>query len=120
MWASDNNHGAWFYGSTIRDTIPGNATIGSIEIFLPAYYQFGANPNFRTHTHATKPGGAPSYTATTIALPTRSGWVKLPNSVGDFLKDNPGGTGMRQGGYTKYRGTQTDTQSGDLRITFNS
>lgn len=119
VWASDNNHGAWFYGSKIKDTIPDTATISKVEIYLPAYSTFGDPPNFRTHTHATRPAGAPSYTATVTALSSaRSGWVSLPTSVGDFLKANTGGTGMRQGGYTKYRGTQTDAQSGALRITY--
>lgn len=121
VWASDNNHGAWFYGSKIRDSIPDSAAIVSVEIYLPAYYQFGDPPNFRMHSHDGKPGGAPAYTAPVIALSgARSGWVGLPTSVGDFLKANVGGTGMRQGGYTKYRGTQSDAQSGALRITFDS
>lgn len=120
VWASDNNHGAWFYGSKVKDTIPDTATIGKVEIFLPAYYQFGDPPNFRTHTHASKPGGAPSYTATVTPLSSRSGWVTLPTSVGDFLKANTGGTGFRQGGFTKFRGTQTDAQSGALRITYTT
>lgn len=121
VWASDNNHGAWFYGSKVRDSIPDSASIVSTEIYLPAYYQYGASPNFRTHTNDTKPGGAPSYTATVVALnAARSGWVSLPNTVGDFLKANVGGTGMRQGGFTKYRGTQADGLSGALRITFDT
>lgn len=121
VWASDNNHGAWFYGSKVKDTIPDSAVIVKTEIFLPAYYTFGFPPNFRTHTHASKPAGAPSYTGTvTVLSSARSGWVTLPNSVGDFLKANTGGTGMRQGGFNKYRGTQGDAQSGALRITFDS
>lgn len=118
VWASDNNHGAWFYGSKIRDTIPDTATITRIEIFLPSYYSFGDPPNFRTHTHDAKPAGAPTYDATVVLSDARSGWVTLPTSVGDFLKANVGGTGMRQGGFTKYRGTQADAQSGALRITY--
>lgn len=120
VWASDNNHGAWFYGSKVKDTIPDTAVISKVEIYLPAYYQFGSDPNFRTHTHASKPAGAPTYTDTiTPLVGARSGWVTLPTSVGDFLKANTGGTGFRQGGFTKYRGTQADAQSGALRITYS-
>lgn len=121
VWASDNNDGAWFYGSKVKDTIPGGATVSKVEIYLPSYYTFGSAPNFRTHTDGTRPAGAPSYTATVTPLSSaRTGWVILPTSVGDFLKANTGGTGMKQGGFNKYRGTQTDAQSGALRITFNS
>jgi hypothetical protein len=121
VWASDNNHGAWWYGSKIRDTIPDSASIVSVEIFLPAYYQFGSDPNFRLHADNSKPGGAPSYTGAVMPLTgARSGWVGVPTTVGDYLKANVGGTGFRQGGFTKYRGTQADGQSGALRITFDS
>jgi hypothetical protein len=119
VWASDNNYGAWFYGSKIRDTIPDDAVIVKTEIYLPAYFQFGDPPNFRTHVHDSRPAGAPTYSATVVLSSSRSGWVTLPNSVGDFLKANVGGTGMRQGGYTKYRGIQTDAQSGAMRITYD-
>lgn len=118
VWSSASNRGAWFYGSSIRDTIPDAASIVSAEIFLPnPSNQIGARP-FGRHTYDSKPGGAPTITDTST-LPGTSGWVPIPTAHIDYLKANPGGLGFDLGGWWIWAGTQGNGSSGRLRVTFD-
>lgn len=119
VWSSANNRGCWFYGSKICDTIPDTAVIVAAEIYLPPPIKLlGARP-FGRHPYATKPGGAPSITATST-LPGTSGWVPIPTSLIDHLKVNVGGFGFDLGGYNIWPGTQRDGQSGAVRVTYDT
>lgn len=118
VWSSASNKGAWFYGSSIRDTIPDSASIVSAEIFLPSpSNQIGARP-FGRHTYDAKPGGAPTITDTST-LPGVSGWVPIPTTHIDYLKVNPGGLGFDLGGWWIWAGTQGNGSSGRLRVTYD-
>lgn len=119
VWSSASNQGAWFYGSVIADTIPDSAGIVSAAIYLPLPTRLlGAMP-FGRHGYGSKPGGAVSFAATST-LPGTSGWVPIPTTLIDHLKSNIGGLGFDYGGYNIWPGTQSDGQSGKLRITFDS
>lgn len=117
VWSSASNHGGWFYGSAIRDTIPDDAPISGAQIYLPPPVRLlGAMP-FGRHGADSKPTGALTF-ADTSTLPGTSGWVNIPFSLIDHLKSNPGGLGFNYGGYNVWPGTQRDGQSGRLRVTF--
>lgn len=119
VWCSASNVGAWFYGTKIKDTIPDSASIVKAEIYLPRPIRLlGAMP-FGRHTSASKPGGAVSVTNTST-LPGTSGWVTIPTSHVDFLKANTGGLGFALGGYSIWPGTQSNGQSGALRVTYRT
>lgn len=119
VWSSANNRGCWFYGTKICDTIPDSATIVGAEIYLPPPTRLlGARP-FGRHPYATRPGGAPSITATST-LPGTSGWVAIPTSLLDHLKSNVGGLGFDIGGYNIWPGVQRVGQSGAVRVTYDT
>jgi hypothetical protein len=117
VWSSASNIGAWFYGSKIRDTIPDGAAILSATINLPLQEQLGTAP-FGRHGADRKPSGTLAITATS-ALPGRSGEVAIPTSLIDHLKSNAGGLGFALGGRNVWRGTQRDSASGRLTVTYN-
>lgn len=119
VWSSDNNIGGWFYGSKIRDTIPDTAVIVSVRLYLPAKQVFGNPSNLGRHSSETRPGGTIAVTAT-APQSDRSDWVSIPTSLIDHLKANPGGIGVDKGGYSIWRGTQTDGLSGALDITYDA
>jgi hypothetical protein len=118
VYASDNNLGAWFYGTTIADTIPASAVISKVEIYVSAQQISGAAPNFAVHGYATKPGGSPSLSTVGAVGIGGTGWVTLPTSVGNALKH--GGTaygvGLNHGGYNILSSLAQDGYSGRLRI----
>lgn len=118
VWASASTKSAWWFGTKIRDTIPDAATIISAQIFLPIFQSFGDAPLLRLHTDASRPAGNPNFSGSATALSPRQGWVTIPTSFLEFLKSNTGGLGFDTGGFNKYRGTQTDAQSGAIRVTY--
>lgn len=117
VWSSAHNQGLWFYGAKIRDTIPDSATINSAKIYLPRPKQLLSSRPFGRHGYGSKPSGAPTISATSTLSGT-SGWVSIPTSLIDWLKVNTGGVGFDIGGYNIWPGTQSDGQSGALRITY--
>ncbi|PCN47016.1 hypothetical protein Csp2054_14330 [Curtobacterium sp. 'Ferrero'] len=118
VWASDSYYGAWFYGSKLADTLPSNATITGVEIYLSIVSTFGNRPNFALHGYQSKPSGQPSYGAQTTLAPT-AGWVSLPTSWGNALRKGGGsfGVGVNHGGKNIFRSLAQDGMSGALRIT---
>lgn len=114
VWASDNNKGIWAYGG--RFTALTGANVAKTEIFLPLITQSGA-AYIGLHGYPAIPGGAPTITSLT-ALPVRSGWVELPSTWGNYLRDNPdAGIGVTSGaGLNKWRGVGQDGQSGWIRF----
>jgi len=119
VWSSDNNIGGWFYGSKLRDTIPDAAVIVSARLYLPARQVYGNPSNLGRHSSNLRPSGAITVVSTS-PLSSRSGWVSIPTSLIDTLKVSAGGIGVDKGGYTIWRGTQTDGLSGALDIVYNA
>jgi hypothetical protein len=122
VWCTStgNNIGAWFYGTTIADTIPDAAVITSVQLYIDEFFnQFpGSLALIGLHSLATK-SGAPSISSPT-AIPAGSGFMTLPTAFGDALKTGSKlgvGTGSTGGsGYHKFRSVLSDSQSGKLRI----
>ena len=120
VWASDSYSGAWFVGSKIADTLPADADVSKVEIYLPVVSLFGSSPNFALHAYSSKPAGQPTYGAST-PLAVRPGWNTLPASWGDALRAGGGsfGVGVNHGGKNVFRSLAQDGMSGALRITSN-
>lgn len=118
VYASDNNIGAWFYGTKVADTIPDSAVILSARIYLPARQVQGFKPNLGYHNSAAKPGGALSILSA-AALAVASGWVDISPGYVDAIKAG-GGIGLNHGGYNIYRGTASDGFSGALDVIYQA
>ena len=100
VWCSDTTLGAWFYAG-IADTIPDNAVILEIRVYVDAYYTSGSNPTIGVHNLGA-PVGAPLVT-NAIAVAGGTGWKALPTSDGDLLKGGAWvGIGTNHGGYHKW------------------
>lgn len=113
-WASTSNRGAWFYGSSLRDSLAG-ATITSAEIYMPATALDGS-VQMGVHGHATQPGGAPGGSSFTT-LSAANGWVPIPLSFAVWLRDNIGGVVVdSSNGLNKWRGRGSDAYSGAMRF----
>lgn len=113
VWASNNNHGAWFYAG--RFGALAGAQIGSMEIYLPLISAVGSCA-IGLHTDSAFPGGPPNILGP-IPLDQRGGWVSLPAEWGATLRDNPSwGVGVLAptGGLTKWVGVPG--MSGALRF----
>lgn len=117
-WASSSNNGIWVYGNRVKDAV-GSGSVSTVDIYLPLIGEVGL-ASVGLHSHPSIPGGAPSIgTLSALALGSRSGWVRLPSSYGSFLAAGGRGVGVTApggGGYTRWRGTSSDSLSGALRI----
>lgn len=117
-WASSSNNGIWVYGNRVKDAV-GSGTVTSVDIYLPLISEVGL-ASVGVHSHPSIPGGAPSLgSLSALALGSRNGWVRLPSSYGSFLANGGRGVGVTApggGGYTRWRGTSSDSLSGALRI----
>ena len=114
VYNGDNNVGAWFYESRVRDSLRGT-TPTKIEIYLNPRLASGNSPQVGLHTAYATPGGTVTV-ASQIALEPRSGWVELPLSWALALRDGNGGIGVTPSGYTVWRGLSSDAMSGALRF----
>jgi len=115
VWASVHANGVWFYGSTIADTIPDNATITAVHLTMNEFYSVGGQTAIGTHALTSK-SGAPTV-SNAAGQRDATGWV-LPTSFGDALKTGAAwGVGTVTGNYFhKYQGRASDAQSGMLHI----
>src|SRR5690606_30652751 len=114
---SSGNIGAWFYGSTIADTIPDGAKISRVQLYVNEFYnQFPSSlATIGLHALAAK-AGAPSVSSP-VTISAGSGWKDLPTSFGDALKTGAKlGVGTAEGGYHKFRPVSADADCGMLRI----
>ena len=114
-WASNTTRGIWTYGDAVKSALVG-ASVTSVEIHLPLVQQVG-NAALGFHEYGALPGFLPTILdAVDLPVGSRSGWVPIPNwgplawgqrGVGVFA---PGG------GYTIWRGVESDPYSGALRF----
>lgn len=112
-WASASNVGLWTYGDRVRSAVAGASNL-VVDIYLPLVQELSGG-QLAQHAHAALPSGAPTF-GTRWTPPTRNGWVRLPDGWGAYLASGGRGIGVRNGGYTIWRGTQTDGLSGALRF----
>lgn len=119
VYASTSNKSAFFYGTKIADTIPDNASIDALRVYLSPTRNSGNQPRIGTHGYTSNPGTAPTIN-NLVSLPNASGWVDLPLSFGDALKSGAQwGVGFDGAGYAIFRGTQQDGQGGALDIAWH-
>jgi hypothetical protein len=119
VYASASNRSAFFYGSKIADTIPDEATIDSISVFLSPTRNSGNQPRIGTHGYTSNPGSAPTI-GNFVSLANASGWVALPTPFGDLLKTGAQwGVGFDGAGFAIFKGTQQDGQAGALDIAWH-
>lgn len=113
--ASNNNKGIWVYSG--RFSALSGANITRVEMFLPTPIVAVGAAFVGLHAYSSIPGGEPSITST-VALPARSGWVTLPASWGNHLRDNPShGIGVTSGaGNNRWPGVGQASQSGWVRF----
>lgn len=107
--------GAWFYGGGFG--VLAGANITSVEIYLPLIREQN-NVSFGLHGHPFRPGGSPGI-GSLVARGTRSGWVFLPDTWGNLLRDNPTwgiGAVSPGGGNNQWVGRGRDEYSGALRF----
>jgi hypothetical protein len=115
--ASDTVSGAWGYGTKVNATIPDDSTIISIEIYLPLISELG-EAYVGVHDYADQPPGWTGIAAQ-VPMPGRSGWVRLPNAFGDWLRVHNAGIAVTSGnGDTRWVGFPDDGLSGALRISY--
>lgn len=116
--AGVTNLGAWFYGTKIPNTLPATAAVSRVQVYVSAQQISGSAPIFALHAHASKPGGAPTLSSST-AVGISPGWIDLPVSFGNALRNLGGayGIGLNHGGNNILRSLAQDGQSGALRIT---
>lgn len=122
--SSASNTGAWWYNN-VAGSIPDNAAVSLVEIYVTEYFNQHPNVLARVGLHSAggKSGNPDIRDAAGIERGT--GWKTLPNSFGDQLKIGaaaglgvptvPGGAS-----YHKFRGRPSDASSGKLRITFSA
>lgn len=114
--ASNNNVGAWFYSGRFASLA--GANISRIEIYLPPPWRAVGALFFGLHGHPTRPGGDPGI-GSLVSRAQRSGWLDLPDTWGNLLRDNPTwGIGVTSGaGDNQWPGVPQDGLSGALRFT---
>lgn len=123
VWAADNNVGAWFYGNSIRDTIPSNAEFVSLQVYVNRIQRFGSPPNWAAH-NLTGKSGVPSFAHLTSWHPDGNGFQTPPNAHDWFNALKGGGShvgiGLNHGGYNKFASLASDGMSGALKISWKA
>lgn len=114
VWASNSNDGIWVYGG--RFSTLNGADVAKTEMYLPRLEERGV-AFIGLHGYSGIPSGAPTITDT-VALSPRNGWVTLPSSWGNHLRDNPNaGIGVTSGaGFNRWAGAGQHSLSGALRF----
>lgn len=118
VWSSSSTFGLYFYGGQIASTIPDNAEILEIRLYVDSVYTTGNSPTIGLHSETGK-AGAPSVSSA-VTIPGGSGWKGqgegVPLSFGDALKTGQAlGLGTSHGGYHKWSPARTNN-SGALYI----
>jgi hypothetical protein len=100
VYCGDSTLGAYFYGTQIRDTIPDNAAITGVALYVDetTNYYPSSLATFGTHGLPGK-SGSPG-TGNAVAISAGSGWKGLPTGFGDLLKTGAAyGLATNHGGY---------------------
>jgi hypothetical protein len=102
VWCSDSTIGAYFYGEQVSSTIPDDATIDEIRVYVDAFYTSGRAPTLGLHDIGNKTG-VPSNVIGTMEIAGGSGWKVLPTGWGDQMKLGARlGFATQHGGYHKW------------------
>ncbi|AXA95468.1 hypothetical protein [Microbacterium sp. PM5] len=121
VWAADNNVGAWFFGTPIRDTIPAAATYDSLQIYINRTQRYGDAPYWALHGLSGK-SGIPSFTGLGGWHPDGDGWQTPPFAAAMFAALKAGGSalgfGLVHGGFNKFASLTADGMSGAVKITW--
>jgi hypothetical protein len=97
---SDHNTGAYFYGTTIADTIPDNATDVHLSIYMSVAGGYGDNPTIGAHSLG---GPGPDLSvAGPFAIPGSSGWVDITGFASGFITGAYLGIGTNHGGNWRF------------------
>lgn len=100
VYCGDSTVGAYFYGTQIADTIPDNAVINGIALYVDetTNYYPGSFATFGLHPLAGKSGNPAA--SSPVAITAGSGWKGLPGGFGDALKTGSmRGLSTAHGGY---------------------
>jgi hypothetical protein len=97
---SDHNTGAYFYGTTIADTIPDNATDVHLSVFMSNLGGYGDAPTIGAHSLG---GPGPALTvAGARPIPGGSGWVDISDLAAGFVNGSYLGVGTNHGGNWRF------------------
>jgi hypothetical protein len=97
---SDHNTGAYFYGTTIADTIPDNAVDVHLSIFMSNLGGYGDAPTIGAHALA---GPGPALTvAGPFPISGVSGWVDITGFAAGFVNGSYLGIGTNHGGNWRF------------------
>jgi hypothetical protein len=119
VWCGASTIGAWFYGNQIDNSIPDDAQIDQVQVYVQEFQNSfpGSLATIGTHTLGSKSGNVTVTGASEI--PRGTGWRTVPNSYGDLLKTGAAkGLATNHGGLHKFRSRRSSAQSGRIRITF--
>lgn len=113
----------WFYGTQIADTIPDDAVISSVSVYLEVTAQGGvATMPLYLHTSATRPAGSLALDQGTDIGSMPNGFrgnVSLPVGWGNLLKTGARfGIGTTGPGYRRLNGPAQSATAGAITITW--
>lgn len=121
VYYSENNLGAWFYGTQVRDTLAGAVAQPGCYIYLPVEHASGSNAWLGVHPHPSKPGGAPAVSggrAVSVQV-NSSAWYPLDTDIAQHLINNSGsGVSTYGAGYRIFSGRAANADSGRLAISW--
>lgn len=117
VYSSTGNIAEWVYGWKMSDTIPSSAVIHSVQLYCSMKQIFGSDPNFALHSDLSL-SGSPSLGGVTAIPIVNRGWINLPVSYGNSLKNGGGkfGVGVNHGGYNIFHSRADDGLSGAIKI----
>jgi hypothetical protein len=103
---SDHNTGAYFYGTTIADTIPDNATDVHLSIFMSCAGGYGDPPTIGAHSLGGPTGDLSVVGA--FAIPGASGWIDITGFAAGFVNGSYLGIGTNHGGNWRFDAAGTN------------
>lgn len=117
VYASASQVGIYAYGSKVRDSLTGAASIDRVEIYLSATRDSGNLPLLGRHPLEAVAGTTPPITALRSLARPFNRWVDITDLGGALAAG--GGIGFDGAGFAIFTGIGTDpNQAGALRITY--
>lgn len=117
-FGQSNPYGAWFYGTSVYDTLHGATALPGAQIYLPVEVASGASlTQFGWHLQASKPAGAMAVAGGRSDIRADgTGWWPLDTDLAQYLIDNRGGgIAVFGSGYRIFSGV-ANADSGRLLI----